>query len=820
MSSLSRSTLARALGTAILSGLCGLAQAAAFQPGNVVVYRVGDGAAGLVNTGAPIFLDEYTPSGTLVQSLALPTTFGGNQPPVIASGTASSEGLLTRSVDEHFLVLTGYGRELGGSGSISGTSAATVPRVVARVSAAGVVNTSTRLTDAADANNIRSVVSTDGDTLWVSGGAGGARLTGLGSTTSTQLSTALSNVRQLQIFGGQLYFSSGSGALRLGTVGFGLPMTAGQSMTQLAGVPTTGSPYGFALLDLSTDVAGVDTLYIADDAAGALGKYSLVGGTWTSNGVIGVDADDYRGLAAVVDAGQVTLFATRKGGTAATGGGELVKLVDASGYNGAFAGTPSLLASASANTAFRGVALAPVPPPNVAPQIAGVPSAFSGVRADPGDYGAQFGFDVEVIDDTTLPQELTVTAVSGNTTVIPATALHLSPLGGGNYNLTVDPGVLPLPVGYSPITVSVTDAQGATTTATLDYAISAAAADPAATIWPIGAADASATVAIDSQHMLVANDEDQVLRLYERASSGPALQELDVTGNLALTDISGGVPREVDIEASARVGNRLYFLGSHSNSSSGALRPNRRRAFSVDLLSVTPTTMAFGQHYDGLREDLLAWDAGNAHGLGANHFGFTTAAAAGVPPEAAGGAGFNIEGLSFVPGQTQAAYVGFRAPLVVDGPRRKAVLVTISNFADLVDGVAATPVFGAPIELDLGGYGIRSIDCGAQDCVIIAGSADGAGQFRLFTWSGVSGDAPVARSADLRGLNPESLVEVPEPLKDSSLLHLVSDQGDTVFYGDGIIAKDLPRAEHRKFRADYVTLGAPLGEAVFANGFE
>src|SRR5262249_1580816 len=61
----------------------------------------------------------------------------------------------------------------------------------------------------------------------------------------------------------------------------------------------------------------------------------------------------------------VTLFAVRKGGSSATGGGELVKLVDSSGYNGAFSGTPTLLATAGTNTAFRGVALAPEPPPGV-----------------------------------------------------------------------------------------------------------------------------------------------------------------------------------------------------------------------------------------------------------------------------------------------------------------------------------------------------------------------------------------------------------------------------------------------------------------------
>jgi hypothetical protein len=43
--------------------LTGIAAAAPFTPGNVVVYRVGNGAAGLLNTGAAVFLDEFTAAG-------------------------------------------------------------------------------------------------------------------------------------------------------------------------------------------------------------------------------------------------------------------------------------------------------------------------------------------------------------------------------------------------------------------------------------------------------------------------------------------------------------------------------------------------------------------------------------------------------------------------------------------------------------------------------------------------------------------------------------------------------------------------------------
>ena len=72
---------------------------AAFTPGDLVIYRVGDGTAALVNTGVPVFLDEYTPLGILVQSISVPTTTVGLNRRLIASGTATSEGLLTRSTD-------------------------------------------------------------------------------------------------------------------------------------------------------------------------------------------------------------------------------------------------------------------------------------------------------------------------------------------------------------------------------------------------------------------------------------------------------------------------------------------------------------------------------------------------------------------------------------------------------------------------------------------------------------------------------------------------------------------------------------------------
>src|SRR5262245_60786104 len=335
---------------------------AAFTPGNLVIYRVGSGTGSLVNTGNPVFLDEYTPAGTLVQSVALPTTASGAQKQLIASGTATSEGLLTRSTDGQYLVLTGYAADLGGAVNLPTSTSATINRTVGRVSFAGSIDTSSAFTDVASGSNPRGAISTNGTDLWVTGGAGGIRYATLGSTTSTQLSTTLTNLRQTNIFAGQLYISTASGtAVRVGTVGTGPPTTSGQTITNLPGFPAaTGGPYGFFFADLSAAVSGVDTLYVADETAQALTKYSLVGGTWTSNGTVGVASDAYRGVTGVVNGTTVTLYATRKGGSGTTGGGEFVSLVDSSGYNGAFSGTPTLLATATTNTAFRGIALAPV----------------------------------------------------------------------------------------------------------------------------------------------------------------------------------------------------------------------------------------------------------------------------------------------------------------------------------------------------------------------------------------------------------------------------------------------------------------------------
>lgn len=433
--------------------------------------------------------------------------------------------------------------------------------------------------------------------------------------------------------------------------------------------------------------------------------------------------------------------------------------------------------------------------------------AVSGVINDPTDPAKTIGIDFVIADVDTDVNSLTVTVNTSNSSVVSTSNLNLSG-SGASRNLKISPSG----VGFADITLNVSD--GINSAAyVINYAASAAPVSPSSTRFFTGTSDASTAVAIDSQFMLVADDENQVLRLYDRSNSGLPIAGFDFTSSLGLTDTSAGVPREVDLEASLRVGNRIYWLGSLSNSSSGADRPNRNRLFATDVSgSGATTSLSYVGRYDNLKANLISW--GDANG-----YNFTASAAPGVIPEVADGSGFNIEGVTIAPNGT-TAYVAFRAPEVPTASRTRALIAPITNFADLVTGLATTASIGAAIELDLGGRGIREIKrSSGGDYLIIAGPTDTATgtapkDFRLYTWSGNGADAPVLRSADLTSLlaggSFESIVDLPTNLSSSSQIQLLVDNGDTDFYNNGTAAKELNQNNFKKFRGEWFTLGTPV----------
>ena len=335
-----------------------------FTAGNIVVCRVGTGTGSLSTSAAAVFLDEYTSGGSLVSSTAMPTANGAVQKAFTVAGSAQSECQLNRSTDGRYLVLAGY-PQIPGTVTVGGTIG---PRVFARVDSVGNVDTSTT-TDSFGSSMVRAAAATDGSGFWATGSSVGVVYMPFGTIGfGTVVSNNFTNLRGINIFDGQLYTSAMTSTYRLGKVGTGIPTTTSNTSTNLTGFPTsTNSPYAFFFADLEPSVAGVDTVYVADDGSagtalsnGGIKKFSLVSGTWTFNGNFpgggAVAASSFIGVTGSVSGTQVTLYATRNTG------GQLVRYVDNTGYNVAPTAAPTLLATAASNTAFRGVALAPVQP--------------------------------------------------------------------------------------------------------------------------------------------------------------------------------------------------------------------------------------------------------------------------------------------------------------------------------------------------------------------------------------------------------------------------------------------------------------------------
>ncbi|WP_406509141.1 DUF3616 domain-containing protein [Streptomyces sp. NBC_00212] len=352
--------------------------------------------------------------------------------------------------------------------------------------------------------------------------------------------------------------------------------------------------------------------------------------------------------------------------------------------------------------------------------------------------------------------------------------------------------------GYTDLTIKVTGLGGKTATKTLHYAASAAVQNAADTRYFTGSSDASAAVDVGGGYVVVADDESNTLRMYDRSASGAPVRTWDFSSQL-------GVSKEIDIEGAARVGNTIYWTGSLGNNKDGEYKADRNTVFTTTVSgSGASTQLALGGSYKKLRDDLVAWDHANG-----DRYGFTAATASGQVPKQIDG--FNVEGLEFAPGSTSTAYIGFRAPLVPPKTGGKALIVPVTNFDKVVDS-GAKAVVGTPIELDLGGLSIRDIRKNAADqYLIVAGSwaaDDNSDPYAVYSWDGVAGHAPVKR-ADLPTSDPggwEAVVDVPDLNQAGARAQFITDDGSADLYGDGTEAKDLTHPEWKKSRATWFTV--------------
>ncbi len=259
-----------------------------------------------------------------------------------------------------------------------------------------------------------------------------------------------------------------------------------------------------------------------------------------------------------------------------------------------------------------------------------------------------------------------------------------------------------------------------------------------------GMCEASAAVALPDGRFAVASDELDELRIYEPGNPIPVLSE--------------DLGRISDLEGAAQIGGTVFWVTSHSLTSTQKDRPNRRKLLAT-VIGANGLPVEIGRKKD-LRSDLADILAEVLPGEAIDD------------PETSA---LNIEGLAATFGG--GLLLGLRAPLTAD---RKAVVVRLSRPFEML-GLPQPDTEPLPplvFTLDLGKRGIRSIEAASEGgYLIVAGASlqDPPAQvpFALYRWDGTGAPVQVV-DADLSGLNPEAMI-----VWSADMVQILSDNGAT-----------------------------------------
>jgi hypothetical protein len=322
----------------------------------------------------PISLVEYTPtisagidnSATPLVAETLPYTGTNGNVGIVGEYGSSSEGTLQLSGDGNYLTIGGYDGNLDENGAgangypspaLGQSTDTNVPRVAGIINiATGAVDTSTVLNDIYNTNNPRSVFSSNGTSIYISGqGAsssdqGGLYLTSVGTNTTsggaapTPIYNA-SSTRTVSQFNldaangassstANTYFSvdqDGKGVDNAGIFEYTGSPTSSQGSSTGTRITTASAVVNGVTLNLSPEgyfFANATTLYVADTGApkaggtgdGGIQKWSYVGAglPWKLDYTLtynfaknpGGDETGFESLAGTVVNGTVDLYAT------------------------------------------------------------------------------------------------------------------------------------------------------------------------------------------------------------------------------------------------------------------------------------------------------------------------------------------------------------------------------------------------------------------------------------------------------------------------------------------------------------------------------
>jgi len=309
-----------------------------------------------------------------------------------------------------------------------------------------------------------------------------------------------------------------------------------------------------------------------------------------------------------------------------------------------------------------------------------------------------------------------------------------------------------------------------------------------------GVCDASAAIAVDAVHFLVAEDETDVLWIYrnDKPRNKPVGGGFDLSAKLR-TDPK----RESDIEGAARVGDFIYWITSHGRNRKGKLRENRNRLFATKIAGKPgDLRLMWLGRYDHLIRDMLnptAWTNPDAP-ITVQTIRLLERATRphqkDVRKLAPKDQGLNIEALAAFP-DGSGLLIGLRNP-TLDG---KALILPLMNPGALMTGKEAVSRFDAPILLNLHGLGLRAMahHPGRNVFFLVAGPSGSDGPFKLFQWSGIRDAAPVLirKIQSEAGSHPEAIMIYP----GTSRIQILNDEGSRLI--DGIPCKEMDKAKMR-----------------------
>ena len=289
-----------------------------------------------------------------------------------------------------------------------------------------------------------------------------------------------------------------------------------------------------------------------------------------------------------------------------------------------------------------------------------------------------------------------------------------------------------------------------------------------------GTSDASAAVSIGNDMFVMADDENNILRVYKNIGGLPEFScDLSVFLN-----VEPEFP-EADIEGATMIGDRIYWITSHGRNKDGKMRPNRYRFFAtkVKIENGNVAIEPVGKSCKTLVHRLVRTQIGRQLGLDKatrfNEIVYPKKEREKLAPKEQG---LNIEGLCASP-DGKILYIGLRNPLIYDKvtQQRKAVVLPLNNPAAVIEK-GDIPVFGEPMLWNLIGLGIRDMAYSHfhKAYFIIAGPSDEGPGLAVFCWSGEKENPPaLVRKISNSDFTPEALI----PFKNSSRLLLLSDDG-------------------------------------------